>query len=67
MSNEVPDRAAHPNRQAPNAFTTTSTQETLENMFSSVGANMVKDPFTGTVHVDLSDPEHPFWKGGPRE
>lgn len=27
--------------------------------------NVVKDPFTGTVHIDLSDPNHPFW-GGPR-
>lgn len=22
---------------------------------------ILKDPFTGTTHVDLSDPNHPFW------
>lgn len=26
-----------------------------------VSADVIKDPFTGTVHVDLSNPNHPFW------
>lgn len=27
-----------------------------------LGASAVKDPFTGTTHVDLSDPGHKFWQ-----
>ncbi len=42
-----------------------ATQEKLESMFSSAGVKMIKDPFTGTTHVDLSDPNHPFWTGKP--
>ena len=38
----------------------------LESMFDKAGVKMVKDPFTGTTHVDLSDPEHPFWTGTPK-
>jgi ribosomal protein L31 len=37
----------------------------LESMFDKAGVSMVKDPFTGTTHVDLSDPNHPFWTGKP--
>jgi hypothetical protein len=44
-------------------LTATSAQDKLESMFSGIGAPMAKDPFTGTVHVDLSDPEHFLWKG----
>jgi|GEM_PF-6013995 len=25
--------------------------------------NVIVDPFTKTVHIDLSDPNHPFWTG----
>jgi ribosomal protein L31 len=64
---DVPNRAHDENRAAPNAHTMMPTQDVLEGMFASVNAPMVKDPFTGTVHVDLSDPNHPFWKGGPRD
>lgn len=63
---DVPNRAHDPQRKAGDftrPLTETTAQEKLESMFSSVGASMIKDPFTGTVHVDLSDPEHPFWKG----
>jgi|LakMenEpi03Aug12_release.lakeMendotaPanAssembly.Ray.scaffolds.fasta_scaffold2555447_1 hypothetical protein len=65
MSN-VPNRAGDPSRKAGTHNTSLNgqtTQEVLEGMMSSVGAKSIKDPFTGTVHVDLSDPEHPFWKG----
>lgn len=27
-----------------------------------LGKDSIKDPFTGTVHVDLSDPKHSFWQ-----
>lgn len=43
------------------------TQQKLEGMFAAAGAKMIKDPFTGTVHVDLSDPNHPFWTGKPKD
>lgn len=51
--------------QFPDKAPKNPTQEKLEGMFSAAGAKMVKDPFTGTVHVDLSDPNHPFWTGKP--
>lgn len=37
-------------------------REALEKSIQAMGlgANAVKDPFTGTTHVDLSDPKHPF-------
>ena len=28
--------------------------------------NIITDPFTGTVHVDLSDLNHPFWTGNKK-
>lgn len=39
-----------------------SAKEQLEETALQMGLQGVRDPFTGTVHVDLSDPNHPFWK-----
>jgi hypothetical protein len=64
---DVPNRAHDENRSALTAHTMLPAQEVLEGMFASINAPMVKDPFHGTVYADLSDPNHPFWKGGPRE
>jgi hypothetical protein len=38
-----------------------SSQEQVEETATQMGLQGIKDPFTGTVHVDLSDPKHPFW------
>lgn len=39
-------------------------REKLESTIQAMGLgkDAVKDPFTGTTHVDLSDPNHSFWK-----
>ena len=34
----------------------------LDDQTEKMGIPSVQDPFTGTVHADLSDPEHPFHK-----
>jgi ribosomal protein L31 len=39
-----------------------STKGQVEETALQMGLHGVRDPFTGTVHVDLSNPEHPFWK-----
>lgn len=39
-----------------------STKEQLEETALHMGLQGARDPFTGIVHVDLSDPNHPFWK-----
>ena len=39
-----------------------SPTEQVEETALQMGLQGVRDPFTGTVHVDLSDPKHPFWK-----
>jgi hypothetical protein len=56
---EVPNRAHDPKRVV--VPTHEESRATLENMFSHMEAEPVKDPFTGITHVDLSDPNHPFW------
>jgi hypothetical protein len=40
----------------------TNGREKLESTVRAMGLgkDAVKDPFTGTTHVDLSDPKHPF-------
>lgn len=60
---DVPDRGEHPARKMGDYTTPHSGQEVLEGMMSSMDIKMIQDPLTGTVHADLSDPEHPFWKG----
>ena len=39
-----------------------TSRDVLENTVGAMGlgSSSVKDPFTGTIHVDLSDPNHPF-------
>ena len=32
--------------------------------FNKGSDHVIYDPFTGTTHVDLSNPNHPFW--GPK-
>jgi len=39
-----------------------SPKEQVEETVLQMGLQGVRDPFTDTVHVDLSDPKHPFWK-----
>ena len=43
-------------------FTEGTGREVLEETVGAMGlgSSAVKDPFTGTTHVDLSDESHPF-------
>jgi hypothetical protein len=34
----------------------------LDDQTEKMRISSVQDPFTGTVHADLSDPDHPFHK-----
>jgi ribosomal protein L31 len=61
MTNLPPNRAHYPSRKA--LPTPEENREHIESMFSNVEVEPVRDPFTGVTHIDLSDPEHPFWTG----
>jgi|TARA_R110000803_G_scaffold20593_1_gene52812 hypothetical protein len=37
-------------------------KEQVEETALHIGMRGVRDPHTGIVHVDLSDPNHTFWK-----
>ena len=39
-----------------------SSTEQVEEAALQMGLQGVRNPVTDTVHVDLSDPKHPFWK-----